>query len=234
MAQVGRLRPDGFHLLSLAPTVALPLLLQSPYDVLGVPTTATQDEIRQAYKKQALRWHPDKQHSKSPTEVAEAQEQFRRVNEAYVYLTDPSKSQRYAGPDSTSSGAGGQPGNSSSSSYSSSFSSMFGSNSRMSMAEAQEIFAREMLNMVIAQNQLRADSPWAFIKTSASILIQAGGFYYGRSVGSLVAGAVNLLLFNPRGFGDVWSNMDPEQQKQFAAAVSSLAADAVQHSMQRQ
>jgi len=59
------------------------------YDVLGVSKNASADEIKKAYRKQALEWHPDR--NKSP----EASEKFKEINEAYEVLGNPQKKQTY-------------------------------------------------------------------------------------------------------------------------------------------
>jgi hypothetical protein len=51
------------------------------YRILGIRQGASDDEIRKAYRKKALEYHPDRNHS------PEAQEMFIRVTEAYEYLT---------------------------------------------------------------------------------------------------------------------------------------------------
>jgi DnaJ-class molecular chaperone len=73
------------------------------YKILGVEKTASQDEIKKAFRKQALQYHPDK---KGGNEA-----KFKEVNEAYSTLSDPQKRQQYdtfgsAGPG----GAGFNPG----------------------------------------------------------------------------------------------------------------------------
>uniref|UniRef100_A0A668ADW3 DnaJ heat shock protein family (Hsp40) member B2 n=1 Tax=Myripristis murdjan TaxID=586833 RepID=A0A668ADW3_9TELE len=60
------------------------------YEVLAVPRTATQDDIKKAYRKQALRWHPDK----NPDNKEEAERKFKEVAEAYEVLSDSKLAQR--------------------------------------------------------------------------------------------------------------------------------------------
>jgi len=59
------------------------------YDVLGVSKNASQEELKKAYRKQALQWHPDR--NKSP----EAEKRFKEINEAYEVLSDGEKKAAY-------------------------------------------------------------------------------------------------------------------------------------------
>lgn len=59
------------------------------YKILNIPRSATEKEIKKAYRKLAIRWHPDKNNS------SEAQEKFQEIGEAYGVLSDPEKKQKY-------------------------------------------------------------------------------------------------------------------------------------------
>ena len=61
------------------------------YDILGVSKNATADEIKKAYRKQALEWHPDRHKDDKET----ADKRFKEVNEAYQVLSDPQKKSAY-------------------------------------------------------------------------------------------------------------------------------------------
>jgi DnaJ domain len=60
----------------------------SHYDVLGVEVTAAVEDIRRAYKRLAMKWHPDK----NPGNEKVAEEKFKEINEVNCtgFRTDPS------------------------------------------------------------------------------------------------------------------------------------------------
>ena len=61
------------------------------YEVLGVKENATNEEIRKAYKKLAIKWHPDK----NPDNKEYAEEKFKAISEAYNVLNDPKKREEW-------------------------------------------------------------------------------------------------------------------------------------------
>jgi hypothetical protein len=75
------------------------------YDTLGIATDASEQDIKKAYRKASMQWHPDK----NPDNEEEAQAQFIKIGAAYETLSDASKRQQYDrhGVDIPGSGGGG-------------------------------------------------------------------------------------------------------------------------------
>ena len=78
------------------------------YEVLGVSKTATDDELKRAYRKLAKQYHPDA----NPDNKEEAEKKFKEINEAYETLSNPQKRKMYdqfgpEGPAGFGGGAGG-------------------------------------------------------------------------------------------------------------------------------
>lgn len=61
------------------------------YSILGVPRNADAATLKKAYRKLAMKWHPDK----NPDNQAEAQAKFQEISEAYDVLNDPNKRKIY-------------------------------------------------------------------------------------------------------------------------------------------
>ena len=60
------------------------------YEILGINKSSSQDEIKKAYRKVAIKYHPDK----NPDNKA-AEEKFKEAAEAYEVLSNPEKKQKY-------------------------------------------------------------------------------------------------------------------------------------------
>ncbi len=60
------------------------------YQILGLEKGSSEDEIKKAYRRLAMKYHPDRNHGDATSE-----EKFKEINEAYECLSDPEKRQRY-------------------------------------------------------------------------------------------------------------------------------------------
>ena len=135
------------------------------YEVLGVPRTATQDDIKHAYRKLARKYHPD------VSKLSDAEARFKELGEAYAVLKDPEKRTAYdqvgsqwnsgqdfqpppdwnAGFEYSGSGAGAGPGED----YSDFFESLFGRQSGFGrhsprQEQGQDHHAKVLIDLVDA------------------------------------------------------------------------------------
>ena len=62
------------------------------YEILGISKNATPDEIKKAYRRSALKYHPDRV---APEKKKESEEKFKEISEAYEILSDPNKKATY-------------------------------------------------------------------------------------------------------------------------------------------
>eukprot|EP01080_Neovahlkampfia_damariscottae_P008942 gene8942-891_t len=78
------------------------------YKILGVSKSATQRDIKKAYRKLAVKWHPDKHRDEKKKKEADLK--FKDINEAYEVLKDESKKERYDNGEDVNDPHGGQGG----------------------------------------------------------------------------------------------------------------------------
>lgn len=88
----------------------MPVQFKDYYETLGVSKTASEDEIRKAFRSLARKYHPDMVKAK---EKAGAEQKFKEINEAYEVLSDPEKRRKYdtLGSDWDRQGPGAPPPN---------------------------------------------------------------------------------------------------------------------------
>jgi len=68
---------------------------QDYYEILGVTKKCSDEDIKKAYRKLAMKWHPDKHVHDSEKDKAFAEETFKEINRAYEILGDPEKRKKY-------------------------------------------------------------------------------------------------------------------------------------------
>ena len=68
----------------------MPVQYKDYYETLGVPRTASDEEIKKSFRKLAREYHPDVAKDKK-----KAEEKFKEINEAYEVLSDPAKRKKY-------------------------------------------------------------------------------------------------------------------------------------------
>ena len=65
------------------------------YEILGIDKNATTEDIKKAFKKSSLKWHPDRWATGTDEEKKVAEEKFKEINEAHSILSDPQKKKNY-------------------------------------------------------------------------------------------------------------------------------------------
>ena len=125
--------------------------MRDPYQVLGVPSTATDEEVKKAYRDLARKYHPDNYHDNPLADLA--QERMKEINEAYEAVQSQRKAARAGG---YSGGYGGyQAGDQSG--YQSGGSRY--QRIRMAISQGNLNLAEELLNAMTDH-----DAEWSFLK----------------------------------------------------------------------
>jgi len=125
--------------------------MRDPYQVLGVPSTATDEEVKKAYRDLARKYHPDNYHDNPLADLA--QERMKEINEAYEAVQSQRKATRAGG---YSGGYGG---------YQAGYQSGYQSGGsryqriRMAISQGNLNLAEELLNAMTDH-----DAEWSFLK----------------------------------------------------------------------
>ena len=125
--------------------------MRDPYQVLGVPSTATDEEVKKAYRDRARKYHPDNYHDNPLADLA--QERMKEINEAYEAVQSQRKAARAGG---YSGGYGG---------YQAGYQTGYQSGGsryqriRMAISQGNLNLAEELLNAMTDH-----DAEWSFLK----------------------------------------------------------------------
>ena len=125
--------------------------MRDPHQVLGVPSTATDEEVKKAYRDLARKYHPDNYHDNPLADLA--QERMKEINEAYEAVQSQRKAARAGG---YSGGYGG---------YQAGYQSGYQSGGsryqriRMAISQGNLNLAEELLNAMADH-----DAEWSFLK----------------------------------------------------------------------
>ena len=129
--------------------------MRDPYQVLGVPSTATDEEVKKAYRDLARKYHPDNYHDNPLADLA--QERMKEINEAYEAVQSQRKAARAGG---YSGGYGGYQAG-----YQTGYQSGYQSGGsryqriRMAISQGNLNLAEELLNAMADH-----DAEWSFLK----------------------------------------------------------------------
>lgn len=130
--------------------------MRDPYQVLGVPSTATDEEVKKAYRDLARKYHPDNYHDNPLADLA--QERMKEINEAYEAVQSQRKAARAGGY--SGGGYGGYQAG-----YQSRYQSGYQSGGsryqriRMAISQGNLNLAEELLNAMTDH-----DAEWSFLK----------------------------------------------------------------------
>ncbi|KAJ6621123.1 DnaJ domain-containing protein [Mycena sp. CBHHK59/15] len=158
------------------------------YKLLNVNKTASQDEIRTAYKKESLRTHPDRIANATPSEKKKATEKFQAVADAYYVLSDVTRRREYDALYTTRARADRTDDPSSSNTFFPQFSNMFGGAGRSAPTpDAQRPDAEGQFADVfeeLLRPEVERHAPWwAYL-----------GMICGAGIGFIIANFPGLML----------------------------------------
>ncbi|KIJ68304.1 hypothetical protein HYDPIDRAFT_173062 [Hydnomerulius pinastri MD-312] len=159
------------------------------YAILGISKTATADEVRQAYKKESLRTHPDRLVKPTDAERKTATEKFQVVADAYYVLSDPVRRKEYDSLYSSKSYSDKSNDPKSSTNFFAQFANMFGNASTGNAApnggqrpDAENVFA-DVFDELLRPEVERHSPWWSYL-----------GAACGGGLGFIVANVPGLMI----------------------------------------
>lgn len=183
--------------------------MRDPYQVLGVPSTATDEEVKKAYRDLARKYHPDNYHDNPLADLA--QERMKEINEAYEAVQSQRKAQRSGGYSTSGAGYGTGYGG-----YQSAYQGPYQGSSRyqrvrMAISSGDLNLAEELLNAQTDHN-----GEWNFLKGAVcykrgwmdearryyetAVQMDPGNAEYQRAL-DMING--NGAAYRPNGYGHV-------------------------------
>ena len=183
--------------------------MRDPYQVLGVPSTATDEEVKKAYRDLARKYHPDNYHDNPLADLA--QERMKEINEAYEAVQSQRKAQRNGGYSTSGTGYGTGYGG-----YQSAYQGSYQGSSRyqrvrMAISSGDLNLAEELLNAQTDHN-----GEWNFLKGAVcykrgwmdearryyetAVQMDPGNAEYQRAL-DMING--NGAAYRPNGYGHV-------------------------------
>ena len=134
--------------------------MRDPYQVLGIPSTATDEEVKKAYRNLARKYHPDNYHDNPLEDLA--QERMKEINEAYETIRNQRKAAQSGGQSGYGSGYNPGYGAGYNTGYNTGYSGAYGAawqRIRLAISQGNLNLAEELLNA-----QTNHDAEWNFLK----------------------------------------------------------------------
>ena len=134
--------------------------MRDPYQVLGIPSTATDEEVKRAYRNLARKYHPDNYHDNPLEDLA--QERMKEINEAYETIRNQRKAAQSGGQSGYGSGYNPGYGAGYNTGYNTGYSGAYGAawqRIRLAISQGNLNLAEELLNAQTDHN-----GEWNFLK----------------------------------------------------------------------
>lgn len=186
--------------------------MRDPYQVLGIPSTATDEEVKKAYRNLARKYHPDNYHDNPLEDLA--QERMKEINEAYEPIRNQRKAAQSGGQSGYGSGYNPGYGAGYNTGYNTGYSGAYGAawqRIRLAISQGNLNLAEELLNAQTDHN-----GEWNFLKGAVcykrgwmdearryyetAVQMDPGNAEYQRAL-DMING--NGAAYRPNGYGHV-------------------------------